>query len=196
MAEDQTPVEEDQNPDLVDQPPKAEADGGKDKVAYESFRKVLGEKKAMQKKLDEFMEAQKAKEDAELAEQGEFKKLLEQKEQELAELKPAKEKADKYDAYFKARLEEAKDGLTEIQVKAVEGFSGSLSDKLAMAEEFKGSTPNKTSSPGAERPGSHASAKFNLDDYLGPEGAKKLMKLSFENKELWQEVIRAKKARA
>ena len=159
-------------------------------------KELLGQLKSLKSELTEFKTAQESAREQKLAEEGKYKELLEEKEKQLADLVPVKEKADNYDAYFEKRLEEAKEGLTEIQIKAVEGFNGSLADKVAMADEFKGVTPTRTSSPGAERPGSNTSPKFNLDDYLGSDGAEKLTKLRYDNKDLWEEVIRAKNKRA
>ena len=194
--EDQSPVVEDQVIDPADQATEEVTEGAQEnKVAYDTFKKVLGEKKAMQKRLAEFEAEQKKLNEAKMAEEGKLKELLELKQSELAELSPFKEEAEQYRSYFEKRLEDAKDGLTDIQKKAVDGFAGSLSDKLAMAEEFKGSIPSRTSSPGADRPNSASGSKFDLNDYLGPEGTKRLTQLFYSNRDLYNEVIRAKNNR-
>ena len=76
---------------------EAEA-GGKDQekqtVAYESYQKVLGEKKAFQAKFNELqeqfnsvMDTQKQAEANRLSEEGDYKKLLELREKEIQDFK-------------------------------------------------------------------------------------------------------------
>jgi hypothetical protein len=62
-------------------------DASKGKVSYETYSRVLDEKKALKKKVDEFEKGKRDAEEAKLAEQGNFKKLLEQREDELKSLK-------------------------------------------------------------------------------------------------------------
>lgn len=157
-------------------------------------RELIGIQKELKEKLRLFEADKKAAEEAKLQEEGKYKELLEAKEKELAELQSATEERDSYRAYFEAKLEKAKEGLTDLQIKAVDGFNGSLSDKVAMAEEFKGTTERPTSSPGASRPGSTSpNQEFDVKDYMGKEGILKLNKLYHDNKELYDAVIDAKR---
>lgn len=58
----------------------------KQTVAYESYQKVLGEKKAIQARLREIEENQRLAEEQRLAEQGDYKTMVENKEQQLKAL--------------------------------------------------------------------------------------------------------------
>lgn len=76
--------------------PESEA-GGKTKeekhvVAYESFVKVLDEKKSLQAKLQEYERLRKEDEERKLNEKGEYKKILELREKELEETRLKLEK--------------------------------------------------------------------------------------------------------
>jgi len=68
--------------------------GKKDSVAYETYRKVLNEKKSRdqalseaQRKIEEYEQEQRAREEKELRDKEEFKKLLDIREKELADIK-------------------------------------------------------------------------------------------------------------
>ena len=58
----------------------------RDTVAYETHRKLLGEKKTVQKKYDDLVALNKAGQDKALAEQGEYKDLYNQSKERIAEL--------------------------------------------------------------------------------------------------------------
>ena len=71
-----------------------EAPTSKDSVSYESFKKVLDEKKSVQDRmksledeLNKFRSEEKKREEAKLREKEDWKKLLEQREQELTDYK-------------------------------------------------------------------------------------------------------------
>jgi DNA gyrase/topoisomerase IV subunit A len=61
--------------------------GKKNVVAYESYQKLLDEKKRAQEKLEEFEKLEKERAEKLLAEQGKFQELLDAKEKELKSLK-------------------------------------------------------------------------------------------------------------
>ena len=68
--------------------PEVKASGDeqeKQTVAYESYQKVLGEKKAMQAKLNSLIEEQAQAEEARIAEQGDYKQMAEHRERQLRE---------------------------------------------------------------------------------------------------------------
>lgn len=158
-------------------------------------KELLGTIKGLKNELSEFKTAQEKAREQKLVEDGKYKELLEEKEKQLSDLMGVKERADKYDAYFQSKLEKAKEGLSDVQAKLVEGFNGSLEEKLQMAEELQSSIPQRTSSPGAARPGSNDSPRFDLKDYTGADGNAKLTKLYYENRDLYNEVIKAKNSR-
>lgn len=62
-------------------------DQSKDSVSYETHRRLLAEKKAATERLAVLEAEKKAREDKELADKGEFQKLLEKEREEKAALK-------------------------------------------------------------------------------------------------------------
>ena len=167
-----------------------------DKVAYSSYKKLLNEKKSLKKRFDELEAERKKNEDAKLLEEGKYKDLLESKEKELTELQGAAEERDGYREFFEKKLESTLEGLTDLQKKAVNGFNGTISEKLEMAEEFKGtvSTPS-ASSPGSSRPSANNDYNFDISEYLGPDGAQKRYRLKFTDEKKYQKVMEAYKRR-
>jgi len=78
----------------VDKKPVVDDQSKKDVVAYETYQKVLAEKKSMQakaqeieSKLAEIEKAQRERDEAKLNEKGEFKKLVELRDQEIEKLR-------------------------------------------------------------------------------------------------------------
>lgn len=85
--------------------------GKDDVVAYESYQKVLSEKKNLQAKfgelqgqMNELISSQKAQEEAKLNEAGEFKKLAELKDQKISELQAQIDSVAKERDAFKGDL--------------------------------------------------------------------------------------------
>lgn len=119
----------DQNPS--GNPAVASGEGGKDSVSYDSFQKVLAEKKAEQEKRRQ-LEAQLAeKEQAALAEQGKWKELAEKAQ---ADLKVEREKTTKVVKTFGQELftKEAK------QVALQLGVNQSALDDLIKVGDWSG----------------------------------------------------------
>lgn len=175
------PAEEVRNPDAV----------------LAKNKELLGTIKSLKSELTEFKTAQEKAKEEKLIEDGKLQELLDAKEEQLKELNPYKGEAEQYRNYFEKKLETAKEGLSEVQIKAVDGFNGSLSEKLSMAEEFKGSIPNRTSSPGSERPGANnKTSSFNVNDYRGIEGKRKLNSLYDTDRDLYNEIAKAIKTSA
>ena len=74
------------NPDVASGADGANAPKA-DTVAYETHRRLLGEKKALQAKFEELVNANSAKDEQALAEQGEYKGLYEQSKTAVEDLK-------------------------------------------------------------------------------------------------------------
>ena len=90
-----------------------ENEGKNDVVAYESYQKVLNEKKnvqarmgELQSQLNELLDAQKAQEEAKLNEAGEYQKLAQLKDQKIAELQSMVESANSERSQVKRDLED------------------------------------------------------------------------------------------
>lgn len=88
-------------------------EGKNDVVAYESYQKVLNEKKNVQAKMseiekqyNEMLAAQKAQEEAKLNEQGEYQKLVELKDQKIKELESKMNEAFQEKSMVKKDLED------------------------------------------------------------------------------------------
>lgn len=75
-------------PDLVVGDTNQES-GGKDTVAYETYRKTVGEVKALKAKLSEFMAKETEREQATLAEQGKYKEALDSASKRVKDLETA-----------------------------------------------------------------------------------------------------------
>lgn len=66
-----------------------------DKVAYESYRKLLNEKKSRDQRLQEMEQKLKSYEESELERKGEFEKLLSQLKEENSKLKSTLQEKDR-----------------------------------------------------------------------------------------------------
>lgn len=89
MADDLSPSgESDQTQPPVGEPPKDPVDqGGGDKVAYESYKKLLSEKRKIQTELEKFRSESEKRHEQELQSQAKYKELWESSKQEADQLK-------------------------------------------------------------------------------------------------------------
>lgn len=93
--DDQVPGGNTQNPGGSPEPENPENNQGKKTVDFDSYKKALDEKKSLQKRLQEFESSAKAREEAELLEKENFKKLAETRGEELAKIKTDHEALNK-----------------------------------------------------------------------------------------------------
>ncbi len=123
-------------------------------------KKYRGRAQTAEAELAEIKEAQKKAEEAKLAEQGEYKTLLEQKE---AELESATNKASEWDNYQTSKKEKILEGMTEAQAEKYKGLD--LKTLESIAEDLKlNSGAGKAPS---DRPGnSQSGQKFNGHETL------------------------------
>ncbi len=78
---------EDEIKSPAETPPSPEDKGGQDKVAYESYRKLLSEKKRIQKELEKVHKESEKRHKEELESQQKYKELWESQKSEAEELK-------------------------------------------------------------------------------------------------------------
>ena len=155
----------------------------KDVVQYQTYQKVLGEKKKMQeqlgsvqKQLDELLAAQKQAEEQKLAENQEFKKLLDLRTQELEKtsnelnsMRAQHANAQKLDAFLGAlggRVDRKYWGLIDLDQVVLDPESGQVDEMSVtkLVESFRAEhgrlidTPNSKKLPnefpkGVQQPG-------------------------------------------
>lgn len=149
---------------------------------------ILKEKKELAKKVKE-MEAEREREkENQLKEKEDFKTLAEQLQEKLKELEPSKEKGEKYDAFFAAELDKELKGEPQSTRDMVEKINAPLDEKLELLRKLKADLGKGTNSPASSRPGTKV-PEFDIEQYTGPDAQDKLLKLSFDNPELYKLVI-------
>lgn len=140
----------------TDQAATSTAQASKDSVQYDTYKKVLGEKKRMQEQftkaqeeLEQMRAAQKQAEEAKLAENQEYKKLLELRTQELektnSELKSMRQShtnAQKLDAFLSAlggKVDKKYWGLIDIDRVVTDPETGGVDEMSVtkLVEDFR-----------------------------------------------------------
>lgn len=127
-------------------------------------REILGEKKKLQKALQDLQTKMNSEYEKKLAEDGKLKEALDLKDKRLKELEMAQEKLLKYEEKATLNLKEILKKMPESIQKLIEGFNGDLSEKLQYAEQLKLEFTKKNNSIGSERPGGNVNIDINLDD--------------------------------
>lgn len=151
-------------------------------VSYDSYKKAVDEAKAAKKKADELERKEKQREEAALAEQGNYKKLLEQRETELkderkkySELNSKVTESRKMNAFLGAVSGEIPDkywGLVDLDAVAVDPETGKPDEASvkAAAEAFEKQYPDVVKKPTRSKLPNDApnggSAKLKYVDWL------------------------------
>ena len=122
------------NPPAGANPPQPPTGGDtpSNAVPYDRFKEVNDKKNELESRLKAIEEAQKAAEEAKLAEQGEYKTLLEQKN---AELEAASAKASEWDSYQTAKKDKILESMSEAQAEKYRGLD--LKTLEGIAEDLK-----------------------------------------------------------
>jgi hypothetical protein len=168
-------------------------DAPESKIDYGKYREVLDEKKKMQKKLEEFEKKVDDERQKKLAEDGKLKELLDEKEKQLLDHKETKERLNRYDERTQKEIDGIKTLFSESIQKLLDGFSGSLDEKLDYAKALKEEFGKKSNSKASERVGSEAIPNtIDLKEFIGPAGREKLMKVKSQNPELYKEILKQK----
>nr|BDD44689.1 hypothetical protein 19 [Legionellales bacterium] len=149
--------------------------------------------KELEAETDKLKAEQKEREEAKLKEDGKLKELLEAKEKELEGLKGLKEENEQHKEFFTKQLETALDKLSETQKELINDSEMSIPKKLEWALKLAGEKLSKIDSPDSRRPGGDApEPDVDLEEYTGPEGRKKLLKLRDTNKDLYEKILELK----
>lgn len=149
--------------------------------------------KELQEEIDKLSAQKKADEEAKLKEDGKLQELLDAKEKELEELKPLKEENEKNTEFFTTQLETALKKLPATQIDLINESEMPISKKLEWALKLGNESLSHVDSPDSRRPGGDVpDPNINLDDYKGPEGRKKLLKLRDSNKRLYEQILELK----
>jgi len=149
--------------------------------------------KEVEKERDELQKKIKDNEDAQLKADGKLQELLDSKEKELEELRPIKEENEKNNEFFTTQLETALKKLPTTQVNLINESEMTTSKKLEWALKLGNESLSNVDSPDSKRPGGNAPMPdINLDDYRGPEGRIKLMKLRDVNPKLYEQILELK----
>jgi hypothetical protein len=150
--------------------------------------------KEFESKLSELMEENRKRNEAELKKQGKLEELLSAKENEISELKPLQDKVSGYEKYFQEQLDAALEQLTEIQREFINDSDMDLQKKWKWATKLKseGVAP-VAPPPDSVRPGGQAPSEgFDIADYKGPDGVKKLAALKYTNPNLFEAILKEK----
>jgi len=165
---------------------------GKGTVSYDSFQKLLDEKKAADRKLaeistqlNEIQTRQKAKEEQDLADSQKFKELAEKREKELNEeraktatLTAQQAKREKRDAFVQAMGVQAEprwSSLIDTQLDKISTDSSGRPDETSLkaaVEEFRKAWPEAFKKPGDppgipnDGKGGAPTGKLTYDDWL------------------------------
>ena len=139
------------------------------------------------------MREKQEREDTKLKEDGKLQELLDNKEKELTELKGIKNENEKNKEFFTLQLETALKKLPQTQIDLINDSEMPISKKLEWALKLGNESLSKIDSPDNRRPGGDVlNPDINLDDYKGPEGRKKLLRLRDSNKSLYEQILELK----
>lgn len=168
-----------------------------DKNMILDLRKEAAEKrikaKELEKELNKIKAEQQERENNKLKEDGKLQELLDAKEKELNELKSLKDENEQHKEFFTKQLETALGKLSQTNQDLINDSGMALPKKLEWALRLGEEKLSKTDSPDSRRPGGDASLpEIDLEEYKGPEGRTKLLKLRDVNKPLYEKILELK----